>query len=741
MTTEIHVSEGDTSSASGNRVVGQSVCLVLALTLWVVALGVGVGPAVADEHTETKEVVGNITAVGTDGIVAVNADSPDDPIPLTPEGVDRPIVIEGQIFADGTWESTNVTFTDLNPETVDVPTRIELESAGPFTGEIDREAGLLTANGTLRVIVPAADEQIDVTATLTTEQSGSLDGVASGLDTGTGTATVVDNRFTLAEATGDSIIDSVIGLPSPEPGRNWFELTLDVGIESRTGTVAGTVESPDGDPVEGATVSTTVGTRETTTDADGSYELEAPAGSNNLTVQTDEFATTREPVTVTPGGRVTGDVELDPPRAVFEPVTVLASDGSAGETLTVTGFVQNTGVRGTREVTLSVAGQSVTESLELAPGELGTVVYDWEATTDDVGTEAAVLEVGDRTARTAVSVAGPELDVSLTATNAAPGETVTVNATVRNTGTVGGRQNVTLSIADQSTAQTVEIGAGDSETVTLEWQTSAEDNGSFDAVATVGGQTVRETVRIQEDVGEEADFVARSTGGYMTYDEPSYDVAEGTGLSFPDLNAGQQPIVIAGQINEDGTWESTDTFFPDVTQEGLTGQVRAPNGLTGRIDREEGLLTASGLFRVFVQEAPGTSFEFNLTMTTADSGEAVGAIPGGGTYESANSTFASINFVSNDYAVTDQTGDGLVDSTLSLPSPEPNRNYMELGFDVDFDPGDVEVQQQEGINDTAPETGANGTLFATLGQGVGGIGLVAGVLFVLAGLYARVGRE
>jgi uncharacterized membrane protein len=802
---------------------GRRVALAVVLVVGAAAIGVGLGPATADSHGDSDEstVVGEFRAVGTNGSVAVNAESLEaDPIPLTPEGLDQPIVIEGEIFANGTWRSTEVSFSDLNPSEVDVPVRIELESAGTFRGQIDRDAGFMTANGTLRVIVPDADTQIDVTAELTTETSGALEGTAEGLGTESATATLVDNQFTLPDSTGSPIIDSVIGLPAPEPGTNWFELklslnfqtktgtvsgvvesggdpvadatvtagsaetttgsdgsySLDVGVGTRevtieklgfgsasqsvtvtdnetttadfelesaqTGTVSGVVESTEGEPVAGATVA--VGSQETTTGADGSFELDAGAGSQQLTANAEGFSSATRSVTVTPGETTTVTVQLEPGQASFNPVIVFAGDSEAGDTVTATGLVQNTGnSAGTGEVTLTAGSASTTETLTLAPGELRQVSLDWTTTVDDEGTHEVTLSAGERTASTEIFVAGPEFNVTISAPNAAPGETATITATVRNDGLVAGAQNVTVSVADESVTDLVELRPGQRRTVTLNWTTTAEDNGSYDATAETEDDSVTETILIRRNVQEGADFIARSTGGYMSYDDPGYSDAQGGGLAFPDVNAGEDPIVIAGKINEEnGTWTSVDTFFPEVTQEGLTGQVRAPNGLSGKIDRDEGLLTASGLFQVFIQEAPGTSFEFDLTMTTADSGPEIGAIPGGGTYEEVNNSFADIRFVSNNYAVTDQTGDGLVDSTLSLPSPEPSRNFMELGFEVNFDPPEnTSLKEQEELSTEEPETEPNGQLFATLGQGVGAAGVIGGLLFVLTGLYGRVGTR
>ncbi|MDZ7731033.1 MAG: hypothetical protein U5K37_09080 [Natrialbaceae archaeon] len=57
------------------------------------------------------------------------------------------------------------------------------------------------------------------------------------------------------------------------------------------------------------------------------------------------------------------------------------------------------------------------------------------------------------------------------------GETATVTATVENTGGVQDTQDVTVSVADESTTQSVTLDAGDTTTVALDWATTAGDAG------------------------------------------------------------------------------------------------------------------------------------------------------------------------------------------------------------------------------------------------------------------------
>jgi hypothetical protein len=805
---------------------GRGVVTVAAavLVLAAVAVGVGVGPAVAQDDSE--EIAATFNATGTDGFVAINAANTDDPISFpTPDEVERPISVDGVVYTNGTWRSTNVSFPDLGEEQLGFPIEIQLEAPRPFRGELDRETGEMTVDAALTIIVPDAGEEVDVRANITTGQSGAMTGEAEGLETDSATVTLVSNEYTVPTETGNTVIDEFVGLPSPDPGRNWFSLTLAMDFETNTGAVAGVVESAEGGPVEGATVtlgdqqvttgadgayefesavgtqevaverfgfadateSVTVGTdetttaditldpvdtgtvagvvesaggdpvegatvaiggRETTTDADGSYELGVEVGTRELAVEADGFAGASQTVLVETDTVSTADIELDPAVPEFAPVLVMATDATVGGTVEVTAFVQNIGaVAGTEGVTVSVGDASVTESVTLGPAQLGTVTLTWETAADDEGRYEATATVSNRTERADVVVEGPEFGLSASASDVVPGDTVTVTATVRNGGDVTGTRDVTLSLAGPDGAvvdpvtESVELRPGEETEVTLDWATTTGDAGEYEATVEAGDVTATADVFVDESVGQ-ADFVVTSTGGYMAYGYDTLEDAEGQGLEFPDKNAGEDPIRIWGVIDEEaGTWESVRTDFPMIEQEGLEGTVEAVGGLQGEVDREAGFLTATATYRVVIEGDEDTAFTFNMTMTTEESGEMTDI----GSYETVNDTFAEVTFVSNDFPVDDQTGDSLADSTLSLPSPDPSRNYVELDFEANFDPdeqptGPVDDPSDNESDDGGPvETEASGTLVATIGQGVGFLGLAGVVVVVFLSLYARFG--
>lgn len=811
-----------TTAERGRRVSGGLRTGILLLGVFLAGVGLGVGTAAASDH-ENATVAATFEATGVEGFVAINQTNAADPIAFpTPDEVEQPISVDGVVYTNGTWRSTDVSFPNLGEEQLGFDIEIRLEAPRPFEGEFDRETGEMTADAALTIIVPVGDEEleIDVRANLTTGQSNGIQGDSEGLATDNATVTLVNNQFTVPEQTGNTLIDNFIGLPAPDPGTNWFSLDLAMDIETNTGALTGVVESPAGDPVEGATVTAggqttttdaggayevevpvgganltveqfgfanrtrsvtvdsgetttaditldpvetgtvagvvtsvsggpvsgatvTVGNRETTTETDGTYELDAEAGTAELTIMADGFDETSRSVAVTADQVSTVDVEVGSSVATFEPVLILADDTTVGESVEVTGLVQNVGTAtGITEVTVAVGDESVTETVELAPDGLRAVTLDWETVSGDEGSYEATVTTGNGTERRSVVVAGPSFNLSVSANDVAPNGTVTATATVENTGTVGGSREVTVAILDdgvvETVTETVTLGPGETGEVTLDWETTANDAGSYELRAEAGDEVITGSVLVDDSVGE-ADFVIESTGGYMAYGYDTLEAAEGQGLEFPDKNAGEDPIRIWGVIDEEtGTWESVREEFPTLVQRGLEGTVETIDGLSGEIDRDTGFLTATATYRVVIEGDEDTAFEFNMTMTTGESGEMTDI----GAYEPVNDTFVNVTFVSNDFAVDDRTGDSLADSTLKLPSPQVGDNYVELGFQADFDPGEQPVPTDNTstgnpADDDGGETEPSGQTLATVGQGVGVLGLVGALLAILAGLYVR----
>lgn len=150
------------------------------------------------------------------------------------------IQFNATVGPDGSWSTEAVDVPDLRVAGLPVETSVP----DGFQGKIDPAEGRLTAGGELRVRFFNERFSFDVAAT--SEESGALSGDAV-FGAANGTATLVDNEFTVTDRTGFRVVDLLLGVPSPESGSNWFELPLRVDLN--------TVERPSL-PTEFAAVNT-----------------------------------------------------------------------------------------------------------------------------------------------------------------------------------------------------------------------------------------------------------------------------------------------------------------------------------------------------------------------------------------------------------------------------------------------------------------------------------------------------
>jgi iron complex outermembrane receptor protein len=97
------------------------------------------------------------------------------------------------------------------------------------------------------------------------------------------------------------------------------------GLAAQTGTLTGRVtDAGDGAPLPGAAVRLSGGPG-TVSREDGTYRLEAPAGSYELVVSRLGFTTVRQPVTLAAGSTATRDVRLAEAAAVLETVVAVGT--------------------------------------------------------------------------------------------------------------------------------------------------------------------------------------------------------------------------------------------------------------------------------------------------------------------------------------------------------------------------------------------------------------------------------
>jgi len=294
-------------------------------------VALGAGAASARETVETQQIT-SFTATATSGFLTIDSGSrttDDATLPLAGSAVDGDFVIDGEISPDGTWESTSTSLPSFsetrdsgNIIVGDVTISINYFISGTVTGTIDRAGNVMTATMPLRVDLevsdfpggPAGDTVPADANDLTTESSGDMTGSASGLDTSSGSATLVDNQFTLP-GTGTDLVDEVFGLPSQTSGRNWMELQFDLSLPEQVsdGTFQGTVTDSNSNPLSGVTVEvlengSTVTTA--TTDSNGGYSVQVSAGTYDIVASDPDYQQATKTESVSGDSTTTVDFQL-----------------------------------------------------------------------------------------------------------------------------------------------------------------------------------------------------------------------------------------------------------------------------------------------------------------------------------------------------------------------------------------------------------------------------------------------
>ncbi len=219
-----------------------------------------------------QEVAASFSASINEGTLTLDGGSLGDggaSINISIEAIDGTIDISGEIYTDKTWESQNIQFPDTNPRQIidpgDLPDIVFDDSSqvdvivnsisgvydpdaegGPLvTGNLDMKIDADLSGSAVTSGIPVdftLDFSIDINEgediKLTTGVSNNITGSASNLESNSATATVVNNNFTLPEATGpdlcvepplidDICINDQLNLPVDNPERNWIQLTLE----------------------------------------------------------------------------------------------------------------------------------------------------------------------------------------------------------------------------------------------------------------------------------------------------------------------------------------------------------------------------------------------------------------------------------------------------------------------------------------------------------------------------------
>ncbi|WP_424016637.1 CARDB domain-containing protein [Halorientalis pallida] len=188
------------------------------------------------------------------------------------------------------------------------------------------------------------------------------------------------------------------------------------------------------------------------------------------------------------------------------------SDATVGDTITVSADVQNTGdQQGTQTVAFGVDTNDdgaletlASQDETLASGASTTVTFDVNTSALSAGTYTHGVSTANDTATAEITLTAPPVEqppnfqVQNLDTNSpvTEGETLTVDATVANTGDQQGTQTVTLSVLGTSDDQQVTLAGGASQIVTLSVPTETGDAGSGTATVTTENDTISTSVQV-----------------------------------------------------------------------------------------------------------------------------------------------------------------------------------------------------------------------------------------------------
>lgn len=182
------------------------------------------------------------------------------------------------------------------------------------------------------------------------------------------------------------------------------------------------------------------------------------------------------------------------------------------------------------------------------------------------------------------------------------------------------------------------------------------------------------------DLGED-EFEATSTEGFVWFGEPDEAEAMEDALELPPQEEAPEPVVMTGEVTDDGTWTSVDIDFPPLHDLEIpqVPEVEAPGGFEGELDVEEELMTCVGQIRVTIpQDDEDLVLEFPLDATTGESGVLTGS------FDTEGET-TTVTIVDNETEVHEETGNNIIDQLLGLDGPagESGANWFSLTLEVE----------------------------------------------------------
>jgi hypothetical protein len=268
-------------------------------------------------------------------------------------------------------------------------------------------------------------------------------------------------------------------------------------------------------------------------------------------------------------------------RAFFEvTLSSVPTTVTVGERLNVTATVTNVGEEtGTQSVQFLAAGVPVEDrQLTLAAGEQQTVTAGYTTVeTDTPGLNLSVASANETTS-TSVTVTGEtvfELELASVPQPVAPGNTLTLELLVTNTGEVGGTQPVTFAVdGEQVTERPLTVQGEQSRNVTFEYTVPETDLTELTATVT----SVDDVVVTETTLLDPATLEIQS----VTVDQ-SVTAGEMLSLTATVTNTGETAVSESVRLEVDGVTEASKTVELGAgAAETLTFEYTAPD--TGQLE-------------------------------------------------------------------------------------------------------------------------------------------------------------
>lgn len=443
-----------------------------------------------------------------------------------------PVAFDGG--GDDTEEGLTIAAVDIDDETLageqlSVEVMVENTDVETVTDTLTVEIDDLGTES-LEIAVPAGETDTRLITFETTED-----------DSG---------EYTAVVTTGDGSVDAGTEVVPAEPT---FEITnVDVPADVDAGDVLTVGYSVENTGTVSAS-QTVVFTVEDTAVADEQHTLDSgETASGEFTYEVDSADGSTLAVEVaSEDDTATATVDVaETEEAQFEVTTIEATAVTAGDDLTVTTDVENTGTgAGSQTVTVDAGALGTTSAeVPLQPGESATETFTFETTAADAGeytvtaeTEHDQLEATVAVEETDDEPAPPESSLS-TLDIAGQGEAATVEAPaagdiavdVENVGEESGSFNVTLSVGDavEETEATTNLSEGETESVAFENVLDGLEPGNYSVTVTTDDDTVNGTVVVDEP--ESALFEIQS----IQADPDSMEPGEAVTLSAEIENVG-----------------------------------------------------------------------------------------------------------------------------------------------------------------------------------------------------------